>query len=133
MATITKPLISTKRGEYSQLPTGAIRPERTGLPALNGYLIGIAPDASYVRDIPASCGYANFLEVPHGARVPVLMDGLRFDLFPIETDGPPRMNMIRGRVRAEWHGFVSTVTVALSAVRLQMVRYVRWGSRNSGR
>jgi len=56
---------------------------------LNSYLIPIPADGSYVRGIPASYGYRNFLEVPHGARVPVLMDGLRFDLFPIETDGPP--------------------------------------------
>jgi len=56
---------------------------------LNGYLIHIPADATYVRSIPASYGYRRFLEVPQGARVPVLMDGLRFDLFPIETDGPP--------------------------------------------
>ena len=56
---------------------------------LNSYLIRIPSHASYVRNIPASYGYREFLEVPHGARIPVLMDGLRFDLFPIETDGPP--------------------------------------------
>jgi len=55
---------------------------------LNGYLIRIALDATFVREIPASYGYREFLEVPQGARVPVLMDGLRFDLFPIETDPP---------------------------------------------
>ena len=71
-------------GDYSAGENGI-----AGSYGLNGYLIRIATDASYVRDIPASYGYANFLEVPHGARVPVLMDGLRFDLFPIETDGPP--------------------------------------------
>jgi len=56
---------------------------------LNSYLIDIPLDGSFVRNIPASYGYHNFLEVPQASRVPVLMDGLRFDLFPIETDGPP--------------------------------------------
>ena len=56
---------------------------------LNGYVICIPSAASYVRSIPASYGYRKFLEIPQGARVPVLMDGLRFDLFTIETDGPP--------------------------------------------
>ena len=56
---------------------------------LNSYLIPIPPDSTYVRNIPASYGYRKFLEVPNAGNVPVLMDGLRFDLFPIETDGPP--------------------------------------------
>jgi prepilin-type N-terminal cleavage/methylation domain-containing protein len=56
---------------------------------LNSYLIDIPLDGSFVRNIPSSYGYHNFLEVPQASRVPVLMDGLRFDLFPIETDGPP--------------------------------------------
>ena len=50
---------------------------------------GVLTLDAFVRGIPASYGYRKFLEVPHGAKVPVLMDGLRFDLFPIETDGPP--------------------------------------------
>ena len=56
---------------------------------LNSYSIPIPSHSSYVRNIPASNGYRKFLEVPHRARVPVLMDGLRFDLFPIETEDPP--------------------------------------------
>ncbi|UCF17902.1 MAG: type II secretion system protein [Phycisphaerales bacterium] len=56
---------------------------------LNSYLIPIPADGHYVRNIPASYGYRKFLQVPNAGNVPVLMDGLRFDLFPIETDGPP--------------------------------------------
>jgi len=53
---------------------------------LNSYLI---PSPCYPRDIPASYGYRNFLQVPNAGNVPVFMDGLRFDLWPIETDWPP--------------------------------------------
>ncbi len=56
---------------------------------LNGYLLTIPATASYVRNIPASSGFRKFLEIPQPATVPVLMDGLRFDLFVIESDGPP--------------------------------------------
>jgi prepilin-type N-terminal cleavage/methylation domain-containing protein len=72
------------QGGYSSGPDGI-----AGSYGLNGYVIRIPLDAAYVRDIPASCGYQDFLEIPQGARVPVMMDGLRFDLFPIEKDGPP--------------------------------------------
>jgi prepilin-type N-terminal cleavage/methylation domain-containing protein len=72
------------QGGYSSGENGI-----AGSYGLNGYVIRIPLDAAYVRDIPASYGYQDFLEIPQGARVPVMMDGLRFDLFPIETDGPP--------------------------------------------
>jgi prepilin-type N-terminal cleavage/methylation domain-containing protein len=56
---------------------------------LNGYTLTIPATASYVRNIPASSGFRKFLEIPQASTVPVLMDGLRFDLFPIESDAPP--------------------------------------------
>ena len=56
---------------------------------LNGYLLTIPVTASFVRNIPATMGFRKYLEIPRAATVPVLMDGLRFDLFPIESDGPP--------------------------------------------
>jgi prepilin-type N-terminal cleavage/methylation domain-containing protein len=56
---------------------------------LNGYTLTIPATASYVRNIPASMGFRKFLEIPQASTVPVLMDGLRFDLFPIESDAPP--------------------------------------------
>jgi prepilin-type N-terminal cleavage/methylation domain-containing protein len=74
-------------GEYGGYTTG--ENGIAGSYGLNGYLIRIPLTATYVRSIPASYGYRKLLELPQGARVPVLTDGLRFDLFPIETDAPP--------------------------------------------
>jgi len=55
---------------------------------LNSYLIQIPASESFVRNIPASAGWRNFYRIPEPANVPVMMDSLRFDLFPIDSDGP---------------------------------------------
>ena len=55
---------------------------------LNSYLIQIPNGQSFVRNIPASEGWRNFYRITQPATVPVMMDSLRFDLFPIASDGP---------------------------------------------
>lgn len=56
--------------------------------SINGYALSIPPDATFVRDIPAQYGWRT-PNVAGAAQAPLFMDALRFDLFPIETDGPP--------------------------------------------
>lgn len=56
--------------------------------SINGYVLSIPTDASFVRDIPANYGWRT-PNMAGAAQAPFFMDALRFDLFPIETDGPP--------------------------------------------
>ena len=55
--------------------------------SINGYVLSIPTDATFVRDIPAQNGWRT-PSVAGAAQAPFFMDALRFDLFPIETDGP---------------------------------------------
>jgi prepilin-type N-terminal cleavage/methylation domain-containing protein len=55
--------------------------------SINGYVLTIPTDATFVRDVPAQYGWRT-PSVAGASRAPLFMDALRFDLFPIETDGP---------------------------------------------
>lgn len=61
--------------------------------SLNGYTIAL-PDwgrsePTYEGGIPASDGWRNFENVPHAETVPLFLDALRFDVWPLHTDAPP--------------------------------------------
>ncbi len=61
---------------------------------LNGYVIPIPENKSawavntYEGGVPSTEGWRNLLDVPDASRVPMLLDALRFDLWPRFTDAP---------------------------------------------
>jgi prepilin-type N-terminal cleavage/methylation domain-containing protein len=65
--------------------------------SINGYVLSIPVDATFVRDVPAGWGWRT-PDVAGAAQAPLFMDALRFDLFPIETDGPAEYEF------ASWEG-----------------------------
>ncbi len=56
--------------------------------SLNGFLLSIPADKNYEGTIPAKYGYRNLHSVPYANNVPVMMDGLRFDTWPLHTQKP---------------------------------------------
>ena len=65
--------------------------------SINGYVLSIPIDATFIRNVPAHHGWRT-PNVASAAQVPLFMDALRFDLFPIETDGPAEYEF------ASWEG-----------------------------
>jgi prepilin-type N-terminal cleavage/methylation domain-containing protein len=65
--------------------------------SINGYVLSIPTDASFVRNIPAQDGWRT-PDVAGASQVPLFMDALRFDLFPIDSDGPAENEF------ASWEG-----------------------------
>ena len=55
---------------------------------LNGYTIAVPDWASYEGGIRGSDGWRNFDSIAHTGNVPWFVDALRFDLWPLYTDGP---------------------------------------------
>jgi len=61
---------------------------------LNGYVIPIPENLSthtanaYEGGVPAKHGWRNLLDVPDVSRVPMFLDTLRFDVWPLETHAP---------------------------------------------
>lgn len=61
---------------------------------LNGYVIPIPESLSghtanaYEGGVPARFGWRNLLDVPDGGRVPMFLDALRFDVWPLEAQAP---------------------------------------------
>jgi prepilin-type processing-associated H-X9-DG protein len=55
---------------------------------INGYLMDIPDTASYMSGVPASEGWRDLRDVPNAASVPMFLDALRFDLWPLATDTP---------------------------------------------
>jgi prepilin-type processing-associated H-X9-DG protein len=60
---------------------------------LNGYVIPIPESLghqtnTYERGAPATVGWGSLLEVPDADRVPLFLDALRFDVWPLYTDQP---------------------------------------------
>jgi prepilin-type processing-associated H-X9-DG protein len=74
----------------------------SGSYALNGYLIPLPlptrqgsvpprvppPTITYENGVPAEDGWQNLHEVPHANTVPMFVDALRFDLWPLPTNAP---------------------------------------------
>ncbi|RPJ37079.1 MAG: hypothetical protein EHM35_07020 [Planctomycetaceae bacterium] len=58
----------------------------SGSYGLNSYVIPIT--STYEGGVRPQDGWRNLLEVPHGSTVPMFFDALRFDLWPLCTDGP---------------------------------------------
>ena len=55
---------------------------------LNGYLLSIPATGSYEGGVPAKNGYRDMYSVPNANNVPVMLDALRFDLWPSEMSTP---------------------------------------------
>lgn len=55
---------------------------------LNGYTIDISNRASYEGGVSADQGWRDFDNVAAAETVPLFLDALRFDLWPLPTDGP---------------------------------------------
>jgi len=55
---------------------------------VNGYLFDIPKDLMYEGGVPSSSGYHNMYGVPNASDIPVMLDALRFDLWPHHIDAP---------------------------------------------
>lgn len=56
--------------------------------SLNGYMLGIPSTATFEGGVPAKYGYRNVNDAKNPNNVPVMMDGLRFDTWPLESQAP---------------------------------------------
>jgi len=76
-------------GTFSQLGPDGI----AGSYSLNGYTIVLSDswlsEGAYERGVPASDGWRDFESVPQAETVPLFLDSLRFDVWPLATDAPP--------------------------------------------
>lgn len=68
---------------YSIGPNGV-----NGSYGLNGFLLSIPANKTYEGGLPASNGYRNMNNVSNASNVPVMLDSLRFDLWPDATQAP---------------------------------------------
>lgn len=71
---------------YSMNPNGIC-----GSFGLNGYMLGIPKTTTYEGAVPARNGYRDFYNVKSTNEVPVFLDALRFDFWPLENT-PPAQN-----------------------------------------
>ena len=55
---------------------------------LNGYLLNIPDDSEYWSGVPAKQGWRRFERITQTSEVPVMLDALRFDLWPLEHEAP---------------------------------------------
>ncbi len=55
---------------------------------LNGYTVHVPEFASYESGVRASEGWRDFNAVPNADNVPLFVDALRFDMWPLHTDAP---------------------------------------------
>ncbi len=82
-STTSAPATMSYQGKtYSMNPEGL-----NGSYGLNGYLLSIPATGTYEGGVPASSGYRNMNEVTNANLVPVMMDALRFDLWPQPNNG----------------------------------------------
>jgi prepilin-type processing-associated H-X9-DG protein len=85
---------------FSQLGPDGI----AGSYGINGYTIDISGygsghlELTYESDVPASDGWRDFTSVAHAETVPLFLDSLRFDVWPLPTDTPPAQDL------AAWSG-----------------------------
>jgi prepilin-type N-terminal cleavage/methylation domain-containing protein len=56
--------------------------------ALNGYLLTIPATGTFEGGVPAKNGFRKISEAQNASNIPVMMDGLRFDTWPLETQAP---------------------------------------------
>jgi prepilin-type processing-associated H-X9-DG protein len=59
----------------------------SGSYGLNGYVLNISDYKTFESGIPASAGWRT-PDVPGASNIPVFIDALRFDLWPLATDTP---------------------------------------------
>ncbi len=89
-STTGAPLSMTYQGKTCWLNPNGLN----GSYGLNGYVIPIPGSErpsgtnTYERGVPATEGWRNLLEVPNADRVPMFLDALRFDVWPLPTDPP---------------------------------------------
>jgi prepilin-type N-terminal cleavage/methylation domain-containing protein len=69
--------------------TGAQEGENgiSGSYGLNGYLIRIS-GSTFEGGVPVKDGYRIYSQIPDASNVPVMLDALRFDLWPLPTSKP---------------------------------------------
>jgi prepilin-type processing-associated H-X9-DG protein len=85
--------IAVYQGEiYYMNPNGI-----AGSCGVNGYVIPIPDWSNYNFQVPASAGWRDLHAVPDAANVPMFLDALRFDLWPLHTHGPAELE------HAAWH------------------------------
>ncbi|HNS22025.1 MAG TPA: prepilin-type N-terminal cleavage/methylation domain-containing protein [Sedimentisphaerales bacterium] len=93
--------------------------------SLNGFMLSIPATGSYEGGIAAKFGYRNLNSIQYANNVPVMMDGLRFDTWPLHTQSPAkneeqawdRSNTNMGRVCINRHRGVTNVSFADWSVR----------------
>jgi prepilin-type N-terminal cleavage/methylation domain-containing protein len=68
---------------YTLNPNGV-----NGSYGLNGYTLGIPKTATYEGGVAATNGYRDFYNVKNTNDVPVFLDSLRFDFWPLPTSSP---------------------------------------------
>jgi prepilin-type N-terminal cleavage/methylation domain-containing protein len=56
--------------------------------SLNGYMLSVPATGTFEGGVPAKYGYRNINDVKNASNVPVMMDGLRFDTWPLESQAP---------------------------------------------
>jgi len=56
--------------------------------SLNGYMLGIPSTGTFEGGVPAKNGFRNINDAKNTNYVPVQMDGLRFDTWPLESQAP---------------------------------------------
>lgn len=55
---------------------------------LNGYFVPISDSSTYEGGVRGKEGWRRFESIPQANTVPLFLDAMRFDLWPLETDGP---------------------------------------------
>jgi hypothetical protein len=56
---------------------------------LNGYVIPILDGTRYEGGVSAADGWHHLPSIPDASKVPMFVDALRFDLWPLPTNAPP--------------------------------------------
>jgi prepilin-type N-terminal cleavage/methylation domain-containing protein len=78
------PTSMTYQGKtYSMNPNGFC-----GSYGINGYMLSIPKTGSFEGGVPASEGYRDMYSVSNANNVPVFLDALRFDFWPLHTSAP---------------------------------------------
>jgi len=78
------PTSQTYQGKtYSMNPNGLC-----GSYGLNGYMLSIPATGTFEGGVPAKNGYRDMYSVTNANNVPVMLDALRFDLWPLDTSVP---------------------------------------------
>jgi prepilin-type N-terminal cleavage/methylation domain-containing protein len=68
---------------YTMNPNGVC-----GSYGLNGYMLSIPKTGAFEGGVPASSGYRDMYSVSNANNIPVFLDALRFDFWPLHTSAP---------------------------------------------